>query len=139
MSVAAVTLAVLLAQHAMAANIYRYMDENGRTVFNSFIPPEYVKNGYTILNERGQVIQEVPRALTAEELAAQKAGKEVEAQVLADLIAREEADKLLIRLFRAPEEIERKRDNSLDQLQTQRDLVLLNMSKTDEEIARLQG
>ena len=132
-------VAALLAQSTLAANIYRYVDKNGQTVFNTVIPPEYVKNGYTILNEAGQVIQEVPRALTAQEIEAQKAGKAAEEQAIADRVAQEEADQLLIRLFRSPEEIQRKRDNSLLQLKTQEDLVKLNMGRVDAEIARVQA
>ena len=132
-------LLATLALPAAAANIYKYVDENGRTVFNSFIPAEYVKNGYTILNEQGQVIQQVARAATPEELAAQEATKAAEQKALADRIAQEETDKLLIRLYRAPEEIERKRDNTLQQMKTQQDLVGLSLSKAVEEAARVQG
>jgi len=35
------------------------------------VPAEFVKNGYQVLNERGQVIEVVQRTLTAEERAAQ--------------------------------------------------------------------
>lgn len=139
LSVSAVMLASVLAQSAFAGNIYRYVDNDGRTVFNTSMPPEYVKNGYTVLDERGLVIQEVPRAPTAEELAAQKANQAAADQALAARVASEEADKLLIRLFRAPEEIERKRDNSLQQMKTQEDLIRLNMGKVEPEITRLEG
>ena len=127
-----------LALPAAAANIYKYIDKDGRTVFNSFIPAEYVKNGYTILNEQGQVVQVVPRAATAEELNAQQAAKAAEDAALAARLAQEEADKLLIRLYRTPEDIERKRDNNVKQLQTQQDLVSLNLTKTEAEIKAAQ-
>ena len=127
-----------LALPAAAANIYKYIDKDGRTVFNSFIPAEYVKNGYTILNEQGQVVQVVPRAATAEELNAQQAAKAAEDAALAARLAQEEADKLLIRLYRTPEDIERKRDNNIKQLQTQQDPVSLNLTKTEAEIKAAQ-
>lgn len=139
LSVIAGVLLATLALPAVAANIYKYVDENGRTVYNSFIPAEYVKNGYTILNEQGQVLQQVPRAATPQELAAQAAAKDAEAQALADRIAQEENDKLLIRLYRAPDEIERKRDNTLQQMKTQQDLVGIGVSRATEEVARVQA
>ena len=55
----------------MAANIYRYYDNQGNLFHGSQVSPEFVKNGYEVLNEKGQVIQTVARALTEEEREAQ--------------------------------------------------------------------
>lgn len=132
-------LLATLALPAGAANIYRYLDENGGTVFNSYIPAEYVSKGYTILNAQGQVIQVVPRAATPEEIAAQAANKAAEEQALADRLVQQENDKLLTRLYRAPDEIERKRDYTLDQMKTQQDLARLGLTKASAEVARVQA
>ena len=132
-------LLATLALPAAAANIYKYLDENGGTVFNSYIPAEYVSKGYTILNAQGQVIQVVPRAATPEEIAAQAANKAAEEQALADRLVQQENDKLLTRLYRAPDEIERKRDYTLDQMKTQQDLARLGLTKASAEVARVQA
>jgi len=132
-------LLATLALPAVAANIYKYLDENGRTVFNSYIPAEYVSKGYTILNAQGQVIQVVPRAATPEEITAQAASKAAEEQALADRLVQQENDKLLTRLYRAPDEIERKRDYTLDQMKTQQDLARLGLTKASAEVARVQA
>jgi len=132
-------LLATLALPAVAANIYKYLDENGRTVFNSYIPAEYVSKGYTILNAQGQVIQVVPRAATPEEIAAQAASKAAEEQALADRLVQQENDKLLTRLYRAPDEIERKRDYTLDQMKTQQDLARMGLTKAGAEVARVQA
>jgi hypothetical protein len=132
-------LLATLALPAVAANIYKYLDENGGTVFNSYIPAEYVSKGYTILNSQGQVIQVVPRAATPEEIAAQAANKAAEEQALADRLVQQENDKLLTRLYRAPDEIERKRDYTLDQMKTQQDLARLGLTKASAEVARVQA
>ena len=128
-----------LALPAVAANIYKDLNENGGTVFNSYIPAEYVSKGYTILNAQGQVIQVVPRAATPEEIAAQAANKAAEEQALADRLVQQENDKLLTRLYRAPDEIERKRDYTLDQMKTQQDLARLGLTKASAEVARVQA
>ena len=132
-------LLATLALPAAAANIYKYLDENGGTVFNSYIPAEYVSKGYTILNAQGQVIQVVPRAATPEEIAAQAANKAAEEQALADRLVQQENDKLLTRLYRAPDEIERKRDYTLDQMKTQQDLARMGLTKAGAEVARVQA
>lgn len=128
-----------LALPAVAANIYKYVDEDGRTVFNSYIPAEYVRFGYTVLNEQGLVVEVVPRAATPEELAARLAKQQADAEALAARVAQEEYDKLLLRLYRAPEEIERKRDYTLDQMKTQQDLTRMGLNKAGEQVARAQG
>ena len=124
---------------AMAANIYRYVDNLGRMVWDSKIPPEYVKNGYTILNERGQVVQVVPRALTPEEIAEQSLALESQKQAEEDARKQLESDNLLLRLFRSPEDIERKRDEKLDQLEVQRTVLTSALNKTGQEVTRLSA
>jgi hypothetical protein len=121
-----------LAAPAAAQNIYRYEDASGRTVFNATIPPEYVSKGYTILNSRGQVVQVVPPAPTAEEIAARRAEEEARRKQM-------EADALLLRLYRSPEEIERKRDERLMQLDTQIAGLNVTLAKLEGEIAELDA
>ncbi len=132
-----VVLAAGLATSAAAANIYKYLDERGRTVFNSNIPPDLVKNGYTIMNERGQVLEVVPRQLTAEEVAAREAVEQAR-------LAQEEAerkqledDNLLVRTYTSVEEIMAQRDVRVMRLDSQLIDLTGNLSKTDAEVTRL--
>lgn len=134
-------LLVVLATYSLpaeAANIYRYIDRNGQTVFESRIPPEYAKNGYTILNDRGQVIQVVPPAPTAEELAAIEAAKAEELRKEEARRVQQKADSLLVRLYRSPAEIARKRDDRLGLLDVQTMALDVSIGKADTEIAHLQ-
>jgi len=121
---AALLLALVAAsvQPAQAANYYRYVDDEGRKVFNSSIPPEYVARGYEILNERGQVIQVVPRAPTPEEIAARDAAEVARLQQEAAANAQREADNALQLKYRAPEDIAKERDLNLARVDA--DLVL---------------
>lgn len=135
----AVLTIVAAAQTTLAADIYRYVDNTGRTVYSSTLPAEYVRNGYTVLNERGQVVREVPRAPSAEELAAQQALAEQNKAASAAKKAQEEADKLLVRLYRTPDDIERKREVSAQQADTQIALVRNSITKLEEDRKRLEG
>lgn len=131
-------LLVTVCVAVQAANIYRYVDNNGRTVFNASIPPEYVKNGYTILNERGQVIEVVPPALTADQVAQQEAERRAREQE--ELARREqiEADNLLLRLYRSPEEVARKRDDRVRSLDSHIAGLNLNINSVGQDIASLE-
>tara|TARA_B100001964_G_scaffold109970_1_gene122923 strand:- start:7725 stop:8012 length:288 start_codon:yes stop_codon:yes gene_type:complete len=51
-----------------AAELYKYENEDGITVLDSYVPVRYVKNGYTTLSLDGRVIEVVPRALSEEEI-----------------------------------------------------------------------
>ena len=109
----AILFSTLIATQSEAANLYKYTDDQGREIVSSRVPAEFVKNGYQILNERGQVIEEVARSLSADELAAQS--DEINARRLEEeaRIAQEEADTMLLRLYRSPEEVIRRRDSTI--------------------------
>ena len=44
----------------VAAELYRYKNEDGITVLDSHVPARYVKNGYTILSLDGRVLSGAP-------------------------------------------------------------------------------
>jgi hypothetical protein len=133
------TLSIGLVHEAVAANTHRYKDDSGRTIHASTVPPQIVKNGYEVLNERGVVIQTVPRALTAAELAAQESQRA--AQEAAALAARqqEEADNLLMRLYRSPEEIARKRDERVTIIDGQLTALVASLGKVGADVAAIQA
>lgn len=124
---------------ANAANIYRYEDENGNLVYNSVIPAEYVKKGYTILNDRGQVIEVVPRALTAEEKVQREAERERERQAELVRQQQQERDNLLLRLYRNPQEVEKKREEKLAELEARRIPLQASVDKNLTEIADIDA
>ena len=53
---------------AEARQFFRYKDADGQTVINSSIPPEFVKNGYEIIDDKGVVLREVAPQLSEEEI-----------------------------------------------------------------------
>lgn len=137
----ALLLFVILAgfAHEAAADTYRYTNDRGQTVVGTTVPPQFVKNGYEVMNDRGQVIRVVARAATQAELAAQAADRErLEAEEAA---TREQlnADNLLLRLYRSPDEIARKRDERLTLIESQIIAMAASLSKAQEETTRLQG
>ncbi|MEX2320473.1 MAG: hypothetical protein WD668_03900, partial [Saccharospirillum sp.] len=51
---------------AEARQFFRYKDADGQVVINSIIPPDFVKNGYEIIDDKGVVLQEVAPQLSEE-------------------------------------------------------------------------
>jgi len=122
-------------QPAMAANYYRYVDDNGKKVFTSSIPPEYVARGYEILNDRGQVMQVVPRAATPEEIAARDAAEVARRQQEVAANAQREADAALRLKYRSPDEIAKERDQTLAMVDIDLALARENLAFAELELA----
>ena len=128
----------LIAAHSEAANLYKYIDDQGREIVSSRVPAEYVRDGYQILNERGQVIETVARTLSVEELAAQS--EETKALRLAEAarLEQEEADTMLLRLYRSPEEVIRRRDSTVSELEGQITVLNSLLEDAGEKLEELE-
>jgi predicted RNase H-like nuclease (RuvC/YqgF family) len=101
LSVKATALAFTLGFSAqVAANMYRFTDENGQVVISSTIPQEATKRGYDILSNNGRVIETIPPAPTEEEIAA----REAEEQRQKELAAQREKDRELLKRFSHPDQ-----------------------------------
>ena len=124
---------------AHAANMYRYYDNQGNLFHGSQVPPEFVKNGYEVINEKGVVIETVPRALTAEERAAQAEALQAQQSNAEERQRQEEADRLLLRLYRSPEEIIRRRDSTVEQLDSQISALSGLLQDAQSRLDTLQG
>jgi len=86
-------LLLLLSSLASAQYLYRYTDENGRMVLNSFIPPEYAGAGYEVLDARtGELIQVIAAKAEDEEGA--------------DIVYLSPEDRILLASYSEVEEIE---------------------------------
>lgn len=81
-------LAGLLAVTTAQAEVYRYVNRQGVVALDRLgVPPEYVANGYEVLDEEGRVLRVVPPAPSAEELA-RRAAAQRQAAFDAELLQR---------------------------------------------------
>ena len=85
---------------AEARQFFRYKDADGQTVINSSIPPEFVKNGYEIIDDKGVVLREVAPQLSEEEIRNRRA----EEQRIQEERVR---DAELVKLYRSPGDVDR--------------------------------
>ncbi|MDG2176670.1 MAG: hypothetical protein P8M72_11155 [Gammaproteobacteria bacterium] len=123
---------------AQSGNLYRYKDDQGNEIIATQIPAEFVKNGYEIMNDRGQVIREVSRTLSDEERENQADSLESVRLAEEARIQQEEDDTLSLRLYRSPEEVIRRRDATLEELDAQ--LTVLNALRgyAEDDVDRIQ-
>src|SRR5688572_5082071 len=124
---------------AQSIRIYRYTDDKGQTAFNSYIPAEFVKNGYAILNDKGRVLEEFPPILSREATATETAEQEQQRLEAEARIARKEADEMLLRLYATPEDIEHRRDVNLQEFDTEIAAKTAELEQLDTEITQLEA
>ncbi|WP_029654451.1 DUF4124 domain-containing protein [Marinobacter daepoensis] len=128
-------LGLLLAASA-EATMYRYTDENGRLVISNTIPQEATTRGYDILSNNGRVVESIPPAPTAEEIAAREAEKERKHQ----LEIQQEQDRILLKRFSHPDQAVRAMHRKIRELegiiQLKRGNISVISSQLDNEQSR---
>jgi len=138
-AVLVLTLSASVATPLFAANLYKYKDNQGNVFHGTQVPPEYVKNGYEVINEKGQVIQVVERTLTAEERAAQADAIAAREQDLEAQQRQEEEDRLLLRLYRSPDEVIRRRDSTVEELDAQVTALSGLLQSAERRVTQLES
>jgi hypothetical protein len=95
---------------------YRCRDANGQIHFGSGMPPECVGLDTEVLSERGNVVRVIDGAKTAAEKASRKSTEEAERKAKNDAEMR---DHMLLDTYLSVADIERLRDQRIDQVQGQ--------------------
>lgn len=118
--------------------LYRYRDDKGTVVIDDAVPPQFAHYGYEILNSSGQVLEVVPRQLTAAELA----NLSDEEKAKRDAKAREEKQQLydesLLLRYSDVTDIEAARERGLKELQIRLSIVRGNMMQVKANLEREQ-
>lgn len=96
----AVIALFLIASSAIAGQFYRWVDEEGNTFIQSYIPPEYVAGGYEVIDDKGLVLKKVAPQLSDAERRAN------EAAAISEEMQRAR-DEELLKLYRSPTDVDR--------------------------------
>jgi hypothetical protein len=124
----------LFASTAMAETFYRYVDDTGETVINNYIPADKAKLGYDVINDKGRVLETVPRQLTTEELAARSqeqinAAKEKEAKE-----RQNEYDLNLLRKYSFVSDIEAEKERKIREMTVRATILKGNLYGVRSEL-----
>jgi hypothetical protein len=135
-----IALAVLLlASPALSRQLYRYKNEDGVTVVNWQIPPELAANGYEVINEHGQVLRTVPKALTDEERAKLGSAELAERERLEKLEAQRKRDESLLLRYSSVEDIDAARQRSLRELKVRISILNSNLRTQRQRVENHQA
>lgn len=120
---------------AQAGTMYRYKDDNGRTVISNTVPSDASRRGYQILNSQGRVEKTVDPAPTDEEIA--KRAKQQQQQQRAE--SQREADAQLLRTYSHPDDAVRALRRKLQELQSLVQLKRGNIAVLDSQLQEQQS
>ena len=134
-------LTLLFADLALAANdkLYRYKSSQGTVVIDDHVPPDYTKNGYEILNLMGQVLEVVPRELTAEELRNLSSEEALRRKKKKLEDAQLDYDRSLLMRYSDTQDIEAVRDRTIRELAIRRSILYGNVNSNKGQVERQQA
>ena len=131
--------ALLLPLTGLSADFYRYTNDQGVTVVDDHVPPEYVKKGYEVVNEKGVVVKVVPRELTPEEREVADALKLQEERALAEQQRLKEWDESLLMRYSTTEDIEAAKERALMDLRIRVSILKSNKRSLKQQVENYQS
>ena len=134
-------LAALTAAPATSAIVtyYRYTNDEGSTVVDDHVPPEHVKKGYEVLNDKGVVIKVVPRELSPQEQQIADAQKKLEEQAKAEELRLREWDESLLLRYSTVEDIEAAQKRALMDLKIRVSILKGNKRSLKQQVENYQS
>ena len=135
----AVTAFLGLSPAALSVELYRYINDQGNTVIDYQVPPEDVKKGYEVLNEKGVVIRVVPRELTEEEQKEADARRRLEEEAIAEQQRLREWDEALLLRYSTVEDIEAAKERALGNLRIRVSILKSNKRSLKQQVENYQS
>lgn len=124
------------------ADMYRWVDSEGRIHVSDSLPPAAARFGYDILTAQGRVIRRVDAPLTQEEEAAQAAAEKEAAEKAARIKAEQEQkarrDRILTLTYGTVGEIELARDERISLLESYIQLNQKNLKQKEGELEAIK-
>lgn len=113
------------------SQLYKWVDDQGVTHYGDTVPAEYAQKERSVLNNHGVEISRVAGHQSVEQQMAANAAEQAEAE-------RRQHDQFLLHTYTSTHDIERLRDERLDQLDGQVKATALYISTLDSRLAALQ-
>lgn len=124
---------------AQGKEMYRYRNADGVVVVDHRVPPEYVADGYEVLNDRGVVLRVVPRMPSEEERADVNAQERLQAEAREEEERLRKWDETLLLRYSAVSDIEAARERALRDLRVRVSILKSNRSSLRQQIENYQA
>ena len=125
------------AQSSSKPKLYKWTDQEGNVHYSDQIPPEAKEYARERVNDQGVAVERIERALTPEELAAQKAAAD---KAIADAKHAEEmrkADEALMNSYASEEDLTRAYSQRLDLLSQTIDARQMEIAAREQSLTSL--
>ncbi len=125
-------------QPVSAKKMYRWVDENGETIFSDQVPPEHSQYRRESLNEKGRVVEVTEQAKTKEQQAMDNrlnALKKAQEKIIAQQAAN---DKVLLSTFRNVKDMEASLYATMQSLDAQRNVAQGNLKRVENQLETQQ-
>ncbi|MEO0437224.1 MAG: hypothetical protein AAF098_09975 [Pseudomonadota bacterium] len=141
--VLALAILLTLAQGLYAAGkgrlMYRYINAEGNRVLAFQVPPEFVSNGYEVLNASGSVVEVVPRQLDESELSSMDSDAR-RAKLAADEAERlRQWDESLLLRYSSVDDIEAARERELRDLKIRVSILKGKLRSLKQQVENYQS
>ena len=138
---ASVVLLALISSSAFSDNLYRYKNDVGGTVVDWHVPAEYAGRGYEVLNAQGEVVEVVPRQLSAKELQNKDLVERLQQDAEVERARLAEWDKFLLLRYSSVEDIDAAQERALRELKIRLSILASNQrvsrSRLESLLARV--
>lgn len=131
-------LCLCISQSVFAKKMYRWVDENGETIFSDQVPPEHAQYRRESLNEKGRVVEVTEQAKTKEQQAIDnrlQALKKAQEKIIAQQAAN---DKVLLSTFRNLKDMEASLYATMQSLDAQRNVAQGNLKRVEGQLETQQ-
>ena len=139
---AAALAAVLLAAAAgptVAAQLYRWVDEEGNVHYTDSLPPSASRQGHTELSETGVTVRRVEGAKSAEEIAREQELERLRQEQQALIEQQQAEDRVLLQTYRSVDDVILVRDGKLSSVDVGIQVIKRNIRRLQDRWAELQG
>jgi chromosome segregation ATPase len=136
---AVTSLLVVLPASAQKQRMYRYYDADGKMVVDYRVPDEYLAGGYEVLNEKGIVIEVVPRELTDEEKAQRDSEEKQRLAAEAEAERLRKWDESLLLRYSTIADIEDARERALRELRIRVNILKSNKRSLKQQVENYQA
>lgn len=123
---------------ATAAQLYRWVDENGEVHYGDRVPPEEVKLDREVLNKYGITVEVLSHELTQEERVALQRQQAIEAAEQKRLRDANQRDRVLLNTYLSIEEIEALRNRRKELLDGQIRVTEVYLANLGTKLTKLQ-
>jgi chromosome segregation ATPase len=124
---------------AQKQKMYRYYDADGKMVVDYRVPDEYLAGGYEVLNDKGMVIEVVPRELTEEEKAQRDSDEQQRLAAEAEVERLRKWDESLLLRYSTIADIEDARERALRELRIRVSILKSNKRSLKQQVENYQA